>query len=103
MITVSVLYPKNDSSHFDHEYYVEKHIPLVRSTWGGMGLERIEIMRGAGTLDGGLHPYELIGALTFASMEDLQKAMSQGAEIFADIPNFTNVQPLIQFNQPVAI
>ncbi|WP_396271446.1 EthD family reductase [Granulicella arctica] len=72
MIIVSVLYPKSASSHFDHEYYTRKHISLVQSSWGGLGLERIELMQGMAALDGSPPAYELIGTLTFLSPAHLQ-------------------------------
>ena len=101
MILVTVLYPKTDSSHFDHDYYLAKHIPLVRATWSGLGLERVDLMRGVGALDGGPHAYELIGLLSFRSSEDVQKALAVGAAVMADIPNFTNVEPVIQLSEPI--
>jgi hypothetical protein len=55
MIAISVLYPKTESSRFDHLYYIQNHIRLVRSTWSSMGLERVDLMRGTATLDA-LHP-----------------------------------------------
>lgn len=103
MIILTVLYPKTDSSHFDHEYYIQKHIPLVHSIWGGMGLERVDLMRGVGSLDGGPAAYELIVALGFTAMEDVQNALGKGEEIMGDIPNFSNVQPIIQLSQPIAV
>lgn len=101
MITVSVLYPKSASSHFDHDYYTQKHVPLVRSVWNDAGLERIELLRGVAALDGSPPAYELIGMMTFISIEHLQDALGKGAEVLADIPNFTNVEPVIQTNRPV--
>jgi hypothetical protein len=38
--------------------------------------------------------------LTFGSMQEFQNAaQSHGPEIFADIPRFTNVQPVVQINE----
>jgi hypothetical protein len=34
-------------------------------------------------------------------MEHVQESLGNGAAVLADIPNFTNVQPLIQLNEPV--
>jgi uncharacterized protein (TIGR02118 family) len=103
MIIVSVLYPKSPSSHFDHEYYTRNHIPLVQSLWSSLGLERIDLMRGVAALDGSPPAYELIGNLTFLSPGHLQDALAQGATVLADIPNFTNIQPIIQTNQVVTL
>jgi uncharacterized protein (TIGR02118 family) len=102
MVTVSVFYPKHSESRFDHEYYLRTHVPLVESRWGGMGLVKAKLLRGASTLDGGTPGFELIALLTFTSMEALQAALaSAGGEIIGDIANYTNVQPLIQVNQPL--
>ena len=101
MIALSVLYPKTDSSYFDHQYYIEKHIPLVRSKWSSLGLERIDLLRGTATVDGAPPAYELLGTLTFTSMEQVQDALANGTAVLADIPNFTNVQPLLQLNETV--
>ena len=46
MIRVSVMYPSGDGKTFDHDYYVQKHMPLVHARWGGMGLVRTEVDRG---------------------------------------------------------
>jgi uncharacterized protein (TIGR02118 family) len=101
MIIVSVVYPKHGESHFDHEYYVKKHLPLVWARWGGMGLSKLEALRGEASMDGGVPAFELIALLSFDSMESVQAALAAaGAEILGDIPNFTNIQPVIQVNRP---
>jgi uncharacterized protein (TIGR02118 family) len=103
MIIISVLYPKTGDSRFDHDYYMQKHMPLVKATWGSMGLVGAELMRGTAALDGGVPAYELIGNLTFGSLEQMQSALAVAAEILADIPNFTNVQPVVQICEPVSL
>jgi hypothetical protein len=46
--------------------------------------------------------FELIGQSTFTSIEDMQAPFAAaGNEILEDIPKFTDVEPLIQINQPV--
>ena len=103
MVVVSVLYPKAHESHFDHNYYLQKHIPLVRSRWQAMGLMEDMLVRGVSTLDGGQPGFELIGFLTFQSAEQVQAALAAfGQEIIGDIPNFTDVTPVIQMNNPVS-
>lgn len=103
MITVSVCYPKNATSRFDFDYYLKRHIPLVVSRWAGMGLAKAELLKGSAALDGGGPGFELIGLLSFDSIESMRSALEvHGNEIIADIPNFTNVQPLIQVNEPLS-
>ena len=34
MIRVSVLYPNNEGSNFDMDYYCNKHIPMVKDKLG---------------------------------------------------------------------
>jgi len=103
MIIVSVLYPRHGESQFDHEYYRQKHMPLVEQRWSGMGLVKMEWMRGVAAPDGGEPGYEVITLLTFLSREAFEAGLAAfGEEILGDIPNFTNVQPLVQINQPVS-
>ena len=102
MIVVSVLYPKTGESWFDHDYYAQTHLPLVKSRWAGKRLERIDIVRGKTALGDGRPGFDLIGQLTFTLIEDMQAAFAAaGNEILEDISRFTDVEPLIQINQPV--
>lgn len=102
MIIVSVLYPGGASAKFDQTYYLQKHIPLVKSRWEGKGLQEVRVLRGAGAAGGGPAPFPVIALLTFGSHQDFQRcAEANGPEIFADIPNFTNVQPVVQVNDVI--
>ena len=102
MVIISVLYPRHSESRFDHDYYLKTHTPLLKSRWSGMGLEDVQLLRADSTLDGTQPAYEVMALLTFTSAEAMQTALATyGNEIMADIPNFTNVQPLVQINQPL--
>jgi uncharacterized protein (TIGR02118 family) len=103
MVVVSVFYPKTDTSHFDFDYYLQKHMPLVRSRFQPMGLIRDMLIRGTSTLDGGRPDFELIGFLTFDSEEQVKAALAKfGQEILGDIPNYTNVSPIMQMNDLIS-
>ncbi len=67
MTIVSVLYPRHSESRFDHEYYLQKHMPLLQQRWAGMGLVKMEWMRGVAAPDGGEPGYEVITLLSFVS------------------------------------
>ena len=104
MIRVTVLFPKTSDSHFDMEYYLSKHVPMTKAKFQGLGLTvEAEVDEGLGSITPGEPaPYAAIGYLLFENLEDLQKGLAtHGAEILADIPNFTNVQPQIQIGSIV--
>ncbi|MEO8715077.1 MAG: EthD family reductase [Acetobacteraceae bacterium] len=95
---VSVLYPAG-GTRFDLDYYMKKHIPLVKSRWEPLGLKKSEVLRCVGAPNGA-GPYQLIALLTFGSMADFQNAAKQhGKEVLGDIPAFTDVEPVMQFNE----
>ena len=98
---VTVIYPKSANSHFDHDYYNTKHMPMVKRLWGGHGMVGTQVLRGTGSL-GGDAPYELITLLEFPSQEEWLKAAGAHAdEIMEDVPRFTNIRPIVQFNERV--
>ncbi len=100
MVLVSVLYPNQPGSRFDERYYLDRHIPLVRQRWEPMGLTDLRLLRGTATPDGGQAPFRVVALLTFASGDALQNAAAaHGAEIFGDIPNFTDVKAVMQVNE----
>jgi uncharacterized protein (TIGR02118 family) len=102
MIILTVMYPKSEQSRFDFDYYLQKHIPLVKARLEKFGLEDLQLMRGTGTLDGGAPAFEVVAQLAFSSSENLRDSLSNhGEEIIADISNFTNVNPAIQINEPL--
>ena len=101
MVRISVLYATSEGKRFDHDYYVERHMKLVRERLASFGLIRTEVDRGmAGGAPGAPAPYVAIGHVYFDRAEDFQKGMSQhGAEIMADIPKYTSIQPQIQISE----
>jgi uncharacterized protein (TIGR02118 family) len=104
MIRIAVLYPQQNDSHFDLAYYLNKHIPLVKERLNLTGLIRVEVDEGIGTnAPDQPAPYVAIGYLIFERIEDFQRGFSaHGAELIADIPNYTNIQPQIQISRIVA-
>jgi uncharacterized protein (TIGR02118 family) len=98
MILVSVMYPAG--GHFDMDYYLGHHMPLVRERWSSFGLHEARIVRGVSTPDGGEAPYQVMALLTWESADAFQKAAAaHGAEIFGDIPKFTDRQAQVQINE----
>lgn len=100
MVLISVMYPNSAGMRFDMAYYLGHHMPLVRERWSPMGLHEAKVVRGVGTPDGGAAPYPVMALLTFSSAEDFKAAAAEhGAEIFGDIPKFTDTAPIVQINE----
>ena len=74
MIKASVLYPNGDGHSFDINYYIAKHIPLVRRLIGS-ALKGVEVEQGIGGLSqGSPAPYLAMGHLLFESPQAFQAA-----------------------------
>ncbi len=100
MIKVTVVYPNAKGSRFDIGYYCKKHIPLVQRLLG-QALKGVAVEHGiAGGAPGSPAPYLAIGQLQFDSVEAFQSAFGPHTqEIMGDVPNYTNVQPVIQISE----
>jgi len=93
MIRVSMMYPVSDGATFDLDYYRSKHMgDIVMRTPGVIRFEIDEAIDG---------PYFMIGQIYFESAETLEAAVNgpTAEEAWADVPNFTNVQPVMQVSR----
>jgi uncharacterized protein (TIGR02118 family) len=97
MIKVSVLYPAGGNTKFDMDYYCKSHMPMVQQKLGA-ACKSIAVEQGLGGAAPGAPPtYAAMGHLFFASVADFTAAFTpHAATIMADIPNYTNVQPVIR-------
>lgn len=100
MVKVSVFYPNKPGARFDMDYYLTKHIPMVVSTLGAA-------LKGA-SVDQGLSTkppfasaaYLAMGHLLFESEAAFRQAFDpHGREIMADVPNFTDIEPILQLSE----
>lgn len=96
MIRVNVMYPKQDGGSFDYDYYLNTHMPLVGERWSGV-VRSMEVYRG---LSGADEPYVTIASLKFDNVEAFEQALEAHAEeIMGDIPNFSNIDPVVQIEE----
>lgn len=102
MIKVSVMYPHSNGARFDHEYYRDKHMPLVKSRLGDACLY-YTVDRGlAGGAPGSEPLYVGRSDIFCESVESFQAAFGAHAkEIMGDIPNYTDISPVIQVSEVV--
>ncbi len=90
-----VLYKLDAKDTFDLDYYLQTHMPLVRKLWGPLGMNGTQVLQGIEPA-----PYHVVTTLDFESMEAFKGAVAaHGKEIMGDVPNFTSVSPVIQFNE----
>ena len=102
MIKVSVMYPNKPGARFDHAYYRDTHMPLVAARMGD-ACRRYTVDKGlAGGTPGSAPTYVGMCHIFCDSVESFQAAFGPHApEIMADIPNYTDLTPVIQISEVV--
>ena len=100
MIKVSVFYPNGPQAKFDMDYYCQRHIPLVQRLCGS-ALKEVAVDKGlAGAAQGAMPSFVAMGHLIFDSVEAFEKSFGpHTAEIVGDVPNYTNIEPVIQVSE----
>jgi uncharacterized protein (TIGR02118 family) len=102
MIKVSVMYPNPPGAFFDHEYYRDRHMPLVKMRMGDYCKYYTVDFGLAGGTPGAPPTYIGMGHLFCDSVEAFQAGFGPHApEIMADIPNYTDQIPVIQISEVV--
>ena len=102
MIKVSVMYPNTPGARFDHVYYRDKHMPLVQARMGA-SCKYYTVDKGlAGGTPGSAPTYVGMCQIFCDSVESFQGGFGPHAqEIMADIPNYTDLAPVIQISEVV--
>ena len=102
MIKVSVMYPNSPGARFDHEYYRDKHMPLLKARMGS-SCKYYAVDKGlAGGTPGAPATYVAMCHFFCDSVEAYQRGFSPHAqEIMGDIPNYTDVSPVVQISEVV--
>ena len=102
MFKVNVMYPYTEGARFDHEYYRDTHMPLVASKLGS-ACEYYTVEKGmTGRTPDDPPAYVAICAFICKSLEGYAAAMqANAAEIVGDIPNYTDIAPVMQISEIV--
>jgi uncharacterized protein (TIGR02118 family) len=100
MIKVSVFYPERTGARFDMAYYLQKHIPMVQKSWSP-AVKGVTVEQGiSGAAPGAAMTYRAIAQFLFNSVEEFQAAYEPPAmEVRADVPNYTDIQPILQISE----
>lgn len=91
-LSLQVIYPVSDGSHFDMGYYQATHLPMV-SEHMGQHIHSVTVTKG---LAGGPETpagYHAVATLLFAGQPEMDAALAAAGPVLADIANFTNVTP----------
>ena len=102
MIKVSVMYPHAPGARFDHDYYRDRHMPMVKRLMGAH-LRRYTIDRGLAGGDPGAPPtYAAACHLYCDSVQAFQDGFGpHAAEILGDVPSYTDIKPVMQISEVV--
>lgn len=98
MICVMAAYPNQPGSRFDIDYYTTRHAAFARDLLEPHGLTGLRVTAGESALDGTPPPFWAVAEMTFASRAAFEAGIARcGARLFADTPNYTDVEPILQF------
>jgi len=102
MIKVSVMYPNTPGARFDHTYYRDKHMPLVKERLGAACLYYTVDKGLAGGTPSAPATYVGMCHIFCPSAEIFQAAFGPHVkEIMGDILNYTDLTPVIQISEVV--
>ncbi len=102
MIKVSVMYPNTPGAKFNHDYYRDQHMPMVKAKLGA-ALKSYTVDKGlAGGAPGAPATYVAMCHLFCDSVEAFQAGFGPHAkDIMADVPNYTDIAPVMQISEVV--
>jgi uncharacterized protein (TIGR02118 family) len=102
MIKVSVMYPNTPGARFNHDYYRDQHMPMVKAKLGA-ALKSYTVDKGlAGGAPGAPATYVAMCHLFCDSVETFQASFGPHAkDIMADVPNYTDIAPVMQISEVV--
>lgn len=100
MIKVSVLYPNAAGKTFNMDYYCNTHVPMVARLLGDAVIAATVEKGLAGGTPGSEASYAAMGNLYFDSLVSFESNFGpQAPAIMGDIPNFTNIEPVVQISE----
>jgi len=100
MIKITAMYPNTPGARFDHVYFRDRHMPLVKARMGA-GCLTYTIDRGlSGSAPDTPAAFVAMSHIFCDSLESLVGAFTPHAhELRADIANFTDLAPTVQISE----
>ncbi len=100
-LCLTVLYPWQSDARFDFDYYLNKHLVMLRELYGA-AVGRMEVHKGLRKGDGSAPAFVASVSIEILSMEAFEAAGNQHfPKLIADLPNFTNITPVGQIEEIV--
>jgi uncharacterized protein (TIGR02118 family) len=102
MKCINILYPAKDNDGFGFEFYIKKHVPLIKDILGNI-LHRIEVRKGVSSHDGtGVPAFTCAICIWIADWPAYEKAIAaRASELIAEVPLFTKVMPQMQIDEVI--
>lgn len=100
MIKISILYP--NTGRFDMDYYLKIHMPRSIDLMSkGKAYRGVSVERGLGGASPGSAPsYVAMCHYLFDTADEFMAAfMPHAAELQGDMPNYTDIEPIIQTSE----
>ena len=102
MIKASVMYPYQEGARFDHDYYANKHMPMVKARMGAACLYYAVEKGLAGGAPGQPPTYVAQCHIYADSVPAFLGAFGPHVkEIMADVKNYTDLTPVMQVSEVV--
>jgi uncharacterized protein (TIGR02118 family) len=100
MICCCIIYPRTATSRFDVDYYLNKHMPMTMRLLSP-ALQGVTVEVGvASTVESVPPAHAAVCRLLFESVDAFLGAFGpHAATLQGDIANYTDVAPIIQFNE----
>lgn len=100
MIKLSVFYPYQENARFDHDYYLNSHLPLLKKLMGDACL-KYEVDKGLnGGAPGSKPVYFAMCHVYCESLEAFQTSFGPHAEVVTkDVANYTDLTPVMQISE----
>jgi uncharacterized protein (TIGR02118 family) len=102
MVKISILYPNRQGARFDFSYYTRTHMPRsIELLSKHPGFKGVSVERGVGgAVPGSEAAYVAMCHFQFNTADDfLQAFMPNAPELQGDMPNYTDIEPIIQINE----
>lgn len=100
-LSLQVIYPIAENTHFDMDYYLGTHLPMV-STHMGEHIESTLVTKGLASGPDAPPGFYAVATMTFADQEAMDAALAAADPVIADIANFTDTTPQMLTGEVIA-